>query len=190
MASEPSKKVIALNMIISYPSLREARPNDSGDLFYDCTLITTDESNLSELKAAVIEAAKQQFGDKGVEMLRSKKLKSPFRTDTEAKGYPEGATFFSCKSKVAPGLVSDVADPKTGKPAIFTGDVRPGMIVNASVRPYYYKQQGGGIALGLGNVQILTQKPFTPLDNRIDAADEFDAEEAANASSADLDDVL
>ncbi|HVZ42983.1 MAG TPA: ssDNA-binding protein, partial [Ramlibacter sp.] len=71
-----------------------------------------------------------------------------------------------------------------------TGELYAGLIVRASVRPYYYPQQGGGIAFGLGNIQVLRDGPR--LDNRLAAEDEFeaDANAAAAASNADLTDIL
>lgn len=184
-----ANKVIAVNFMVSYPHFKEPQKNDKGEEFFNCVLISTEESNLQAVKDMVMRFAVEKFGDRAAEMFRTRKLKSPFRTDVESKGYPEGATFFSCKSKSKPDIVGVSADPRTGKPALYTGEVRPGMIVNASLRAYWYPQQGGGIAIGLGNVQV-TNKPFTPLDNRLPASDEFDAEEAANADAADLGDVL
>src|SRR5574340_93571 len=146
MAIEANTKVITPEAILSYPNLIEPRADDSDKLWYQCSLVFLPETDISALKQAVLDCAKAQFGDKAVEMLRTGKLKSPFRKDWEAKGYPEGSTFFSCKSKAKPGIVG-LAPGKDGKPAPYAGELFAGLKVRASIRPYYYKQQGGGIAM-------------------------------------------
>lgn len=190
MAIEANTKVITPEAILSYPNLIEPRADDSDKLWYQCSLVFLPETDISALKQAVLDCAKAQFGDKAVEMLRTGKLKSPFRKDWEAKGYPEGSTFFSCKSKAKPGIVG-LAPGKDGKPAPYTGELFAGLKVRASIRPYYYKQQGGGIAMGLGNIQVIGPSGLR-FDNRLPAEDEFeaDANAAAAAGNADLDDLL
>lgn len=189
MATEANTKVITPEMILSYPHFDEPQPDDSGKLWYNAVLIAPAGTDLSALKAAVMDCAKAQFGEKAASMFADELLKSPFRKDWKKKGYPEGSTFFSCKSKVKPGIVG-LAPGKDGKPAPYTGEIYAGLIVRASIRPYYYKQQGGGIAMGLGNVQVI--RHGERLDSRLPAEDEFeaDANAAAAAGNADLDDLL
>lgn len=185
-----SVKVITPEAILSYPNLLEPRADDNDKLWYQCSLVFLPDADLSALKAAVLEAAKAQFGDKAAEMFKTGKLKSPFRKDAEEKGYPEGSTFFSCKSKSKPGIVG-LAPGKDNKPAPYTGEIYAGLKVRASIRPYYYKQQGGGIAMGLGNIQVIGPSGLR-FDNRLPAEDEFeaDANAAAAAGNADLTDIL
>lgn len=182
-------KVITPEALLSYPHFNEPRADDKGDLWYDCALVFPEGTDLKAMKAAVVEVAKAQFGEKAVQMFKDGELKSPFRTDAKKKGYPEGSTFFSCKSKNKPGIVG-VNPGKDGKPAPYTGEIYAGLLVKASIRPYYYKQQGGGIAMGLGNVQVVGKGQR--LDNRMDAADEFeaDANAAAAGNSDGVDDLL
>lgn len=187
-------KAITPEAILSYPHLLEPREDDSGNLWYDCSLVFLPGEDgtppdLKGLKAAVLEAAKAKFGANAVQMIKDGDLKLPFRTDAKKKGYPEGSVFFSAKSKAQPGIVGIHAG-KDGKPAPYTGEVFAGLRVKASVRPYYYKQQGGGIAMGLGNLQVLGPSQYR-FDGRMAAEDEFEADaNAAAAGDADLDDIL
>ena len=188
MANE-NIKVITPEAILSYPHLEEPRADDFGKLWYDCALIFLPGADLSALKAAVMDAAKAQFGDKAASMFADELLKSPFRKDWKKKGYPEGSVFFSAKSKTKPGVVG-LHPGKDGKPAPYTGEIYAGLKVRASVRPYYFKQQGGGIAMGLGNIQVIGASGMR-FDSRIAAEDEFEADaNAAAASDADLSDIL
>lgn len=183
-------KIITPEALLSYPNLLEPRADDSGKLWYQAVLVFLPDTDISKLRAAVLDCAKQQFGEKAVEMFKDELIKSPFRKDWKKKGYPEGSVFFSCKSKAKPGIVG-LAPGKDGKPAPYTGELYAGLRCRASVRPYYYKQQGGGIAMGLGNIQILGPSEYR-FDNRLAAEDEFeaDANAAAAASNADLTDIL
>lgn len=188
MATE-ALKVITPEAILSYPHLREPRPDDNGKPWYNCVLVFPDGTDISALKKAVLDCARAKFGDKAPQMFADEMLKSPFRKDWKKKGYPENSVFFSCKSKMAPGIVG-LAPGRDGKPAPYTGELYAGLIVRASVRPYYYPQQGGGIAFGLGNIQVLRDGPR--LDNRLAAEDEFEAnaEAAAAAGAVDFESLL
>lgn len=185
-------KVIARKVILSYPTFDEPKPDDSGKPWFSTTCITTADTNLAELKEAVIRCTMDQFKcgkNEAIQMFKDQMLRSPFRTDVKKKGYPEGATFWSCKSKSAPGIVGLTAGAD-GKPAPFRGEVYAGVLANVSLRPYWYKQQGGGIAMGLSNVQIIGPSGLR-FDSRIAAEDEFDADEEANAAAAgDMSDFL
>lgn len=197
MAANAKKdiKVITPKCILSYPVFDTPKPDDNGGgPWYSCTLVFVPDADgklpdLGPLQAAVIEAAKQQFpGADVVQMFKDEELKSPFRKDAKKKGYPEGSRFFSCKTKNKPGVVG-LAPGADGKPAPYTGELYPGLEVRASVRPYFYKQQGGGIAMGLGNVQVVGVGKR--LDNRVPASEEFEADEnAAVAGAGDVEGLL
>jgi hypothetical protein len=183
-------KVMGKNLILSYPNLEEARRSEgASEAFYGCTLIADDKSNLAEIKTAVMQAATAKFGAEAAQMFKDGEIKSPFRTDVKKKGYPAGTTFFSCKSKQKPGVVGLVPDAN-GKPAVYRGEVYAGLRVNATLRPYFYPQQGGGFAIGLGNVQVIGPSGLR-FDNRVAAEDEFEADEnAAAAAAGDMSDIL
>ena len=55
------------------------------------------------------------WGDKAKQMLKDGKLKTPFRSDAEEKGYPEGSVYITVRTAQRPGVVSLVPD-KNGKP--------------------------------------------------------------------------
>src|SRR6266540_1942101 len=102
-----SKKVITPEVTLSYPHLDEpaAAMNGKGEPKYGCSLLFAEGSDMTALQAAVVEAAIEKFGQKAVQMLKTGALKSPFRTDWEQKGYPEGTTFINVRSTQKPGLV-------------------------------------------------------------------------------------
>lgn len=183
-------KVMGKNLILSYPTFDEPRKAKGSDTaFYGCTLIADDKSNLAEIKAAVMQAATAKFGADAAQMFKDGEIKSPFRTDVKKKGYPAGTTFFSCKSKQQPGIVGLVPG-SDGKPALYKGEVYAGLRVNATLRPYFYEQQGGGFAVGLGNIQVIGPSGLR-FDNRIAAEDDFEADEnAAAAAAGDMSDIL
>lgn len=188
MAEQLSTRVITPEAILSYPHLEEPEANDQGVLFYNTQLVFLSDVDLTPLKNAVYAAAQNQFGSNVESQL--KKLRLPFRTDWEAKGYPEGSTFFSCKTKSKPGIVG-LAPGSDGRPAPYQGEIYPGLIVRASINAYFYKQQGGGIGMGLGNIQVI--RDGERLDNRVSAEDEFTADANASptdAGTADLDALM
>lgn len=192
-ANKKDIKVITPECILSYPVFDTPKPDDNGGgPWYSCTLVFLPGSDTKPMKAAVIEAAKQQFpGADVVQMFKDGELKNPFRKDAKKKGYPEGSEFFSCKTKNKPGIVG-LAPGADGKPAAYTGEIYPGLRVKASVRPYFYKQQGGGIAMGLGNVQVVGKGER--LDSRVAASEEFEADQnaaaAAGISGEEMEDIL
>lgn len=183
-------KVITPECRLSYPNLLEPRPNDKGVLFYSVSPIFESGTDLTPIKQIILAAMTEKFGSDAEEMIRNKKVRLPLRTDWEAKGYPEDSVFFSCKSKAKPGIVG-LAPGSDGRPAPYEGEIYPGIYARLSVQAYYYPNQGGGIGMGLRNVQILRDGPR--LDGAIPAANEFDADEnatVAQAGAADLDDLL
>jgi hypothetical protein len=89
-----------------------------------------------------------------------------------------------------PGVVSIYAGPDK-KPLKITDPslVYPGAYVKASLHAYAYNTDNGkskGVALGLGNVQVMQNMPAPRIDDRVAAEDEFEADENA---AADLDDL-
>lgn len=188
-----SKKIISPECVLSYPHLDEpvAAMNGQGEPKYSCTLLFAEGADLAAMQAAVIEAAVDKFGAKAVQMLKTGALKIPFRTDWEAKGYPEGTTFINVRSAQAPGLVYAHRDPGTKKPAIVPGDkitevFYAGAHVRASLAAFGYDTSGNkGVSFGLNNLQKLSDGPR--LDGRKAADDDFEAtEELAPADLADL----
>jgi len=184
-------KVISPEATISYPHIFEPQtPPGATDAVYSCALVFADDADITELKAAAQIVAKGEWGDKTAELIKSGKVKMPFRTDGVEKGYPEGSIFINVKSRKQPGVVSIYAGPD-GKPAILTdpNEIYPGAVVRASLRAYTYDTNGNrGVSFSLNNIQKIKDGPR--MDGRLSAADEFTAEPRPTADISDLDDLL
>lgn len=179
--------VITPKAVLSYPHLFEPQiPPNQTDPVYSCTLVFEEGTDLSPLEKAAEAVARDKWGAKYEAMKKAGKIRSPFRTDAEEKGYPEGSVFINIKSKAAPGVVS-IYPGDDGKPAKITdpSQIYPGCLARASVRPFAYDVTGNaGISFALNNIQKLGDGDR--LDGRMRAEDEFEAD--ANAS-ADLNDL-
>lgn len=182
-------KVFTPQAVLSYPHLFEPNtPPGATEAVYSCALVFEQGTDLTEMKKAAVEAAKEKFGAKAEALIRDGKLKLPFRTDAEDKGYPEGSIFMNVKNKQKPGIVSIYPGPD-GKPTAITdpSQVYAGCKVRASLRAYAYDVSGNkGVAFALGNLQKLADGDR--LDGRKRAEDEFEAD--LSAKPADLDDIL
>ena len=189
-----SEKVVTPEGQLSYPFLFVAKPKMDaveGDRPRFSTVIVFPEgANLTELKQIVLDAAKAKFGDKASDMFRSKALRSPFRTDGDSKGYPDGSTFISAWSNNRPGIVSIYPDPSNeGRPTPLTADdsekVYPGVIAKILVSAFAYDRSGNkGVSFSLAGVQII--KDGERIDGSVAAVDAFDADKDAVADLGDL----
>lgn len=150
--------------------------NPTDDKKYSCTFIFTEDADLSPLKEAVIEVARNQWGGDlegaSVEYLGAPhpfpylvagdlRIRLPWRDDdgdVADKGYPEGSTFINARSNNPPGVVSNIQDPHNdGKPAKIvnaTGDVQ---LSNGDVLPAQQEVYSGAIGRGLLSVYEYTQ---------------------------------
>jgi len=183
-----SIRIITPESMLSYPHLfkPQAPMEEGGKAKFSAVFVFGPDTDITDLKRAAIEAAKETYGDKAAGMIRSGKLRLPFRTDTEDKGYPDGSTFFAARSDTQPGIVSIYPGPD-GRPLPITneGDVYPGCIARASVSFYAYDRAGNkGVGVALNNVQKL--RDGDRLDGRKKAQDEFDADLDAVAPLDDL----
>lgn len=172
-------KIITPQFHISYPFLFEPRADDRGELFYSCALVFPPGTDLSKLEAAAMAVGKEKWGNK---FQPGPSFHWPFRTDAAAKGYPEGSTFFSAKTKTKPGVVSRFAGPD-GKPQAITdpAEVYAGALFRASIRFYTFesdKKKGVGVALN--NLQKMGDSERW--DGRMKAEDEFEADAADDQS--------
>lgn len=194
--SQPSaRRIITPDAVLSYPNLFTPRlgPNAKQDdkPQYSCALVFLKGADLKPMQRLALEVAKERHGDKTVSMVKQGKLRLPFRDDAEEKGYPEGAVYINVRGQSRPGVVSNVKDPKTGKPMVITDtdEIYAGCVVRASVTAFYYDRNGNkGVAFGLNNIQKL--RDGERLDGRRAAEDEFEAtEELGEADLADLDEL-
>lgn len=183
-------RIITPEAILSYPNLFTPRAqNDQQEPKYSCALVFTEDTDISDLKKAAVAVAKEKWGAKAADMIKKGQLRMPFRTDTKAKGYPEGSTFMNVRSKQRPGVVSIVPDPETGKPMVIEDEsqIYPGVIARASITFFAYDTSGNrGVSAGLNNIQKIREGDR--LDSRVRAVDEFEADEDAVADLSDLTD--
>jgi hypothetical protein len=179
--------------ILSYPFLAKPQQDQKGKMKYSCALVFPKGTDLSGLLADAIEAAEAKFG-KVMKVKAGKEtkeytmaqalemglLRSPFRTDAEKKGYPEGSIFINVRTEKRPGVVYAHKDAATGKPAEVPADkvedeLYPGCFARASVVAFAYDTEGNkGVSFALNNVQKLGEGER--LDSRQAAEDEFTAE--------------
>jgi len=186
-------KVLTCAVPLSYPHLFAPQPpmEPGGKekfgvvLVFDEAAQATDE--FAEMKQTLLDCVYDKYGkDKGSQMLKSNKLKTPFRTDRN--GYAEGTVTVGVSSIDRPGIVSIYPDAN-GKPSSLTDEskVYPGVIGRASIRAYCYDVGvNKGVTFGLNNVQIL--RDGVRLDGRVQAKDEFEADMSAVAPLEDLTD--
>ncbi len=181
--------------VISYPKLFHPDSFGGQEPKYSAALIFLDGTDLTALKQAAIEVAVAKWGADAGAMLSAGTLRSPFRTDVEAKGYPAGATFLNVRSKQRPGVVSQVPDASNGgKPTTITdeGAIVAGARVFAAISPFAYDNNGNkGVSFGLNHIQLI--RPPTQeerLDGRVAAEDTFSADASAVADLGDLEDEV
>lgn len=189
-----STKIVTPVATLSFPRVKLPKKNDEGVEKYEGAFAFSQEAQKTPeykaLKQAMIDAAKEEFGDKGVEMLRKGELRNPFKTDGEAKGYGKGSTYINARSNNQPQCVTRIKG-KDGKPTVVPQDeldkyFYPGAQVKALVSAFYYNKKGKGISFGLEGLQFFDHGER--LDNRVNAQDAFDADDAGAADLSDLED--
>jgi Protein of unknown function (DUF2815). len=191
-------KVITSKAILSYPNLLVARAGKganakakfSGALVWTPELIKTPDGAkcFDAMKKAVLAAAESKFGTKAAEMFRIKSLRTPFRDDAEAKGYPAGSIFLNVRTEQKPACVFAYAGPD-GKPQRMTDEeikvqMYPGALVRASIVAFPYEAEGNkGVSFALNNLQKVGEGER--IDGRQAAEDEFDVDLSAAPASID-----
>lgn len=186
-----AERIITPEAQLSYPKLFKPESVNGGEPKYGAAFVFAPGTDLTEMKKAAIAVATEKFGDKAAAMIRGNKLRMPFRTDSDK--HPEGTTIVNARTDRKPGIVSMVPDttkPRradgTYPPTVITNedDVYPGMIVRASLTPFYYDNSGNkGISFALGNIQKI--RDGERLDSRRKAEDEFASDPTAVAAGPD-----
>lgn len=167
---------------LSFPNLLEARtPPGSDKAKFSVSMLIPPDADIALLKKAAAEAAKEKWGDK-----LPNKMKSPFLDagDHEYEGYIAGWLLLRASSIQKPGIVN-----ARGEPVSDDAEVYPGRWACVSLRPFCYDTNGNrGVSFGLQNVQLLDHDE--PIGGRARAEDEFeavgDAEVGAVESSDDI----
>lgn len=179
----------------SYPKLFEPEINDKGKKVYSvaCLIEDTPEGRafLKEAEALADDAGRAKFGNRYDDLKKSSGFKKAIRTDVDkyAELEPKVIAYINARSyDTPPGIVSIYAGPDN-KPAKITDPslVYPGCYLKVSLHAYAYDQdKSKGVALGLGNVQVLSHLQGARIDSRVAAEEEFEADPNA---AADLDDL-
>ena len=183
MADTKTKDVLTPFGKLSFVNLFTARPamDGKGDPRYGTNLIIPAAQMKTPaykaLQQAIIDAAKDYFGDK----VDLKRIRLPIRKGSERdyEGYDDDSVFIAPWSKQKPGVVD-----KDGNEILIPDDVFAGQVARLSVRPFGYDNSGNkGVALALNHVQIaIANAPR--LDGRRSAADTF-----GKADAVDTDDL-
>lgn len=184
----------------SYPKLFEpeiqTRDNGKTAKTYSVVLLVEDTPEgrqfLKDAQALADDAGKAMFKDYDT-MKESPSFKKAIRYDVaKYKDIQEPhpiIAFINARSyDTPPGVVSIYAGPD-GKPQKITDPalVYPGCYIKASLHAYAYNQdKSKGVALGLGNVQVLSHMNGTRIDSRVAAEEEFEADPQAAANLDDL----
>jgi hypothetical protein len=141
--------------------------DDSDKEGYGCTLLLdkeTDVEALNQVKAIILEAATNEWGDKAKQMLKDGMIRSPIldgdgpqgkhkETGEPHKGFP--GTWF-----VRPGASAQRA-PKVfdryGKQVLEEADVPSGSIINANVNAWTWThpKTGKGVSLNISLAQVI-----------------------------------
>jgi hypothetical protein len=161
-------KLITPKARASFPNLFAPKAFAPGmEAKYSLTLLIPKSADISALREATTQVAKEKWGSK-----MPKKLKSPLRDgDSDESARPEmaGHWFIRATAKTKPGLVDKdlqaIIDPE---------DFYAGCWCRASLIPFAYDQAGNqGVSFALLNVQKL--KDDEPFTGRVSAEDEFQA---------------
>lgn len=156
----PTKRVIKIltpKFRVSYPHVFEPRGFKAGaKQTYNLNMLFPKTTDLSELRKAVIECAKEKWG----EDFQKFKPISPFK-DGDKKEDPNyhGMTFVVATSTMKPGLVAADAKTPITEPSMFYA----GCWARATINPFWWENSGKrGVSFGIQNLQKLADdEPFT-----------------------------
>lgn len=161
--------------VISFPHVFTARaPSPGADERYSVSLIFDADAQASAefkaMKKAVMDAAKEKWGDKAEAMIKNGQLRLPFRDATEKSyaGYEDGKVFINAWSRQKP----DVIDGRLQD--VVPSDLYPGCMGRITYKAFGYDNSGNkGVSIGLNNLQV---SDFTTprLDGKKKGKDEFD----------------
>ena len=172
------RKIILPPALGSYVTIFTPRASEEGkEPKFSISLLWDKEDgktpkSLAALNKIVEEVAIQKFGPKAPQMLATGKLRHPLRDgdiDRPDDKVYAGKVFASASATKdrQPGVV----DAKV-QPIIEEAEAYSGCTFRASVAVYPYDKSGNkGVALGLGNLQVV--KKGARIDGRKSAEDEF-----------------
>lgn len=156
---------------LSYPALFAPRTaafaDGGGGPKYSAALILNPD-DCARLREAIMTVAREKWGDRAMEGLRTGRLKSPLR-DGALRDDPAyvGKLFINASSKNRPSVVDRHGNPVTDPELIY-----PGMYARLNVGVFAYEHPANkGVSLGLNHVQVT--EGGERLDSRRSAADAF-----------------
>jgi len=170
MTDKKKKDLITPEFRVSFAQVFEPKQIDGeGDFKYSLTLLFTEDTDLSALKKAAVQAAKDKWGDN-----LPKNLKMPFlkgnEQDTIHDGYKD-MIFIRTSSKQPIGVVKkqdgaivDIIDRT---------EFYSGCYAVAGVNAYAWEHKAGkkGVSFGIQNVMKI--KDGEPFSSRPKAQDQF-----------------
>lgn len=143
---------------------------------YSCSLLIPPNADLTLLKKAAVDAARERWGDKVQEMITSRQLKVPFlrAEDKKYDGYLPGWTLIRASSQTKPAVRDAMQVP--GSLVVVSEDnpeiIYPGRWAQVTLNAYSYDQKGNkGVTFGLNNVMLLHHDES--FSGRAKAEDEF-----------------
>lgn len=141
-------------------SPRQNKKDPTKKAKFEVNLLYPKAADLSSIKAAVIEAAKAEWGDKAVELLKNGVIKQPIldgdgpqgvnKTTGERYKELEGMFFIRCASNLQPALLN----PKV-MAAVEGTHLYSGCYGYAAIHAYTWEstEQGRGVSIGISMVQ-------------------------------------
>ncbi len=144
--------------------LFKPRYRDDGSKGFGCTLLFPKTTDISALEGLAVDAAKEEWGDKAVQMIKDGIIKSPFldgdgkqgkskETGQPHKGYP-GTRFIRCTSGAdyQPKVFARNAVTRLTTEAELPSGSKVYAVVNAYT--WENKENGKGISFGISIVQL------------------------------------
>lgn len=163
----------------SFPQLAEAKGVDGGEPKFGLSAIwtpskfTEKEKGLWKTILKALDDESQRCFKKAYKALPGNVKKGLRKGDEkpELGGYGEGTIFANLTTKMRPGVIDRDKNPIA--PEDLKEEIYPGCYCRATVTVYSYDNKfGKGLALGLMNLQKV--KDGERLDNRTDAAEDFE----------------
>jgi hypothetical protein len=203
ISKELNEPMITSRFRVSYNHILEPWTNDEDKpAKYSLQMIfDKDDKWLREAKERVKAIAVEAFGPNAVKLMRSGKLKNPFRDGDDE--FPDnedyaGKTFFNANGSTAgkrpPGLINqrkrNIRDMDNAEEVFYSG-----CYARAEIKFYPFDQQGGkGVACFVFNVQKMAEGESMAGSGR-KAEDVFDAveeddDDVLGIDDDDLDDLL
>jgi hypothetical protein len=159
-----SKRIVTKEFRVSFPSVFKATAFEGQEPKFSVTMLFPKDTDISDLKKAADEAAKEKWGDK-----IPKNLRMPF-VDGDEKEYDgyAGMVAIKANTKTKPQVVD-----RSKQPLLDDSEFYGGCYARASVVAFAYDTAGNkGVSFALNNVQKL--RDGEPFGSRTNADSDFD----------------